>query len=55
MGGKLVGQVTQEISLEKNFYESHFEKFLTKAVESYTVKNWAEDQINGLEDDHENN
>ena len=35
MGGKLVGQVTQEISLEKNFYESHFEKFLTKAVESY--------------------
>ena len=34
-GGQLVGQVTQEISLEKDFYESHFKKFLQKAVETY--------------------
>ena len=35
MGDKLVGQVTQEISLEKSFYENHFKSFLTEAVESY--------------------
>ena len=34
-GGQLVGQVTQEISLEKDFYESHFKDFLFKAVETY--------------------
>ena len=34
-GGQLVGQVTQEISLEKDFYESHFKDFLFKALESY--------------------
>ena len=34
-GGTLVGQVTQEISLEKTFYESHFKKFLFRAVETY--------------------
>jgi len=34
-GDSLVGQVTQEISLEKDFYESHFKDFLFKAVETY--------------------
>ena len=34
-GGQLVGQVTQEISLEKDFYESNFKDFLFKAVETY--------------------
>ena len=35
MGDKLVGQVKQEIALEKEFYESHFKNFLTYAVQSY--------------------
>ena len=35
VGDQLAGQVTQEISLEKNFYESHFKNFLTHAVQSY--------------------
>ena len=35
MGDKLVGQVKQEIALEKDFYESHFKNFLTYAVQSY--------------------
>ena len=35
MGDKLVGQVKQEIAIEKDFYESHFKNFLTYAVQSY--------------------
>jgi len=35
LGDQLAGQVTQEIALEKSFYESHFKNFLTHAVATY--------------------